>query len=75
MDVGTLSPMRLESIKAGIALVWVGITCASAARLGIDSMSGWGLFAIVAALPPLAMWRLWNDPGQTLSESIDQARR
>ena len=67
--------MKLENIKAGIALVWVGLACATAARLDIGSPSGWTLFAAAAALPPLAMWRLWNDPSPTLSESINQARR
>ena len=70
-----LENMKLENIKAGIALVWVGIASATAATLDIGSASGWTLFAAVAALPPLAMWWLWNDPSPTLSESINRARR
>jgi hypothetical protein len=67
--------MRLENIKAVICVGWVVVTCAGGSMVGIDTASGWALFAAVVCLPPLALWLLWNDPRQTLSESIDQARR
>jgi hypothetical protein len=66
--------MRLQNIKAGIALVWVAIAIAAGSRLEIDTGSARALFAILAVLPPVAMWWLWNDPRPTMSESIDQAR-
>ena len=67
--------MRLENIKTAIALGWVTAACAAAFFVGVGSTSGWALFAIVTPLPPLAMYWLWHEPTQTLSESIDHARR
>jgi hypothetical protein len=67
--------MRLENIKAALAVGWVAVTCSAAFAAGGGTASGWTLLAIAMCLPPLAMWWLWNEPHQTLSQSIDQARR
>ena len=39
------------------------------------SMMGAILLGSLGLLPPLAMLLLWNHPRQTMSESIDEARR
>ena len=39
------------------------------------SVSGWIVLASLALLPHLVMLRLWNDPPQTMSESINEGRR
>ena len=67
--------MQLESIKAIVATVWVSAACAAAIAGNLQSLSGWTVLVGVAVLPPLViLWR-WNHPAQTLSESIQEARR
>jgi hypothetical protein len=41
----------------------------------LDSFSGWAVLTGVAVVPPLVMMWRWNDPRQTMSESIQDARR
>lgn len=67
--------MQLRSIKAIVAMLWVAAVCAAAIAGSVQSVSGWTLLAGVAVVPPLVMMWLWNDPAQTMSESIQQARR
>jgi hypothetical protein len=42
---------------------------------GVTSPSGWTVLTALALLPAGAMLTLWHDPAQTMSESIQQARR
>ena len=67
--------MRLQTIKMTIGAAWVVIAIIVGIVAGVSSSGG--LLALVALglLPPLAMLLLWNDPGQTMSESISKARR
>ena len=67
--------MQLVSIK----LILVMLCVSAAFLIGIagnaDSFSSWTLLAGLAVVPPLIlMWR-WNDPRQTMSESIQEALR
>jgi hypothetical protein len=39
------------------------------------STMGTILLGFLGLLPPLVMLMVWNDPAQTMSESIDEARR
>lgn len=67
--------MKLNSIKALVVAVWVSAVCAAGIAGSVNTLSGWTVLAGVAALSSLVlMWR-WNEPGQTLSESIQEARR
>jgi hypothetical protein len=67
--------MRLKDIKMTLAAVWVVVAIIVGIVAGVSSSGG--LLALVALglLPPLAMLLLWNDPDQTMSESISKARR
>ena len=67
--------MQLRSIKAIVAMLWVSAVCAAAIAGSVQSVSGWTLLAVVAVVPPLVMMWLWDHPAQTMSESIQQARR
>ena len=39
------------------------------------SAANWIALVSFTVIPPIAMWRFWHDPPQTISESIQQARR
>ena len=67
--------MRLKNIKVTIAAAYVVIVVVAGLAWGLTSTSGWIALAALAFLPPAAMLWLWNDPVETLSESIQQARR
>ncbi len=69
------SHMQLKSIKAGLATAWVSAACVAGLAFHLNSVSSWTVLAGVALLPPIVMTWWWNDPPQTLSESIQEARR
>jgi hypothetical protein len=66
--------MELQRIKMSISAVWVVAVLGVAMAVGV---SGVGVAAAAAfgLLPPLALLLLWKDPAQTMSESINKARR
>jgi len=67
--------MQLLSLKAVLATLWVSVALIVGFAGNLHSLSSWTVLAGFALFPPIVMmWRL-NDPGQTLSESIQQARR
>ena len=67
--------MQLLSIKAVLAMLWVSAVSIAGIAGNVDSVSSWTTLAVVAVLPPLVMMWRWNDPGQTMSQSIQEARR
>jgi ABC-type nickel/cobalt efflux system permease component RcnA len=67
--------MKLEYTKAAFAAVWVLATLAVAYASNVTSVSGWVALASLALLPPIAAWRLWRHPRQSISQSIHEARR
>jgi hypothetical protein len=67
--------MQLDSIKATVATVWVSAVCTAGIAGSVKTLSGWTVLAGVAVLPPLVMMWRWNNPGQTISESIQEALR
>jgi hypothetical protein len=66
--------MQLEQIKRTIAIVWM-LTALTVAIVVHPSTMGTILLGSLGLLPPLGMLLLWNHPRQTMSESIDEARR
>lgn len=66
--------MRLEYIKMTISAVWV-LTAMVIAVAVQPSTRGAVVLGCLGLLPPLVLLLLWNDPAQTLSQSIDEARR
>lgn len=64
--------LRVERryVKAMVTVAWLLVV--GAAGLTSSPMSGyaWGVVAVLAVLPPYMMIRIWNDPPQTMSESI-----
>jgi hypothetical protein len=66
--------MQLEHIKMTISALWVVIALVIAVVFR-PSMMGTIFVGALGLLPPLLLMLLWNDPAQTMSESIDEARR
>jgi hypothetical protein len=66
---------RIDLIPHGIPRVPVVSVVVASLALGITSSGGLVALAVFGLLPPLAMWRLWNHPRQTMSESIREGRR
>lgn len=67
--------MQLVSIKAILAMLWVSTVTVVGIAGNLNSVTSWIVLAVVAVAPPLVvMWR-WNDPRQTMSESIQEALR
>ena len=69
-----LTSMELQHIKRAISTLWV-LTAVAIALVANLSGSGWIALASLGLLPPLAILLLWNEPAQTISESIRHARR
>jgi hypothetical protein len=67
--------MQLLSIKRVIAILWVSAMCIIGIAGNLDSFSNWAVLTGFAVVPPLVMMWRWNEPRQTMSESIQQARR
>ena len=67
--------MQLVSIKSIIAMLWVSAASIVGIAGNFDSFSSWTVLAGVAVVPPLVMMWRWNDPRQTMSETIQEARR
>lgn len=71
-----LRPMSLQVIKMSASAAWVLIATVIAIALAVDMSWTKGLMlAGFGLLPPLAILFLWNEPAQTMSESINDARR
>jgi hypothetical protein len=66
--------MRLEHIKMTITGVWI-FTALLISLAVQPSTMGAILLGSLGLLPPLVMSLMWNHPAQTMSESIDEARR
>ena len=67
--------MKLVSIKFGLSLVWVAAVIAVSLATGPHSLANWAALVGLALVPSLLLMWWWNDPGQTMSESIDEARQ
>ena len=66
--------MGLQRIKMIVAASWMAVTLA----LAIVADVSWPLRLAIAALgllPSLGLLLWWNEPAQTMTEAIDEARR
>jgi hypothetical protein len=66
--------MKLQQIKTALAAVWVLSAIVVISSGQVTSMTDRLPVAIFGMLPLLAMWFWWNDPSQTMSESIHRVR-
>ena len=67
--------MKLQQKKAISAALWVIAVCSVGLLAQLTSRSAWVIVAAIAALPPLVVMRYWNDPPQSMSESIQDVLR
>jgi hypothetical protein len=67
--------MRLASIKVAVAAAWILAIAIAGFVSRPHATSNWGAILGVALVPAIAMLWWWNDPPQTLSESIQEGRR
>jgi len=69
-----LQNMELHTIKNTLAASWVALTLILAL---VTQATGPLQLAIaaLAVLPPLALLLLWNEPAQTMTQAIVEARR
>ena len=66
--------MTLPNIKMTVTAVWVLLTLVVAIGSGAAWPFQLGILAI-GLVPALALLLFWNDPAQTMAESIDEVRR
>ena len=67
--------MQLVSIKAIIAMRWVSTVSVVGIAGNLNSVTSWIVLAVVAIVPPLVVMWQWNDPRQTMSETIQEVLR
>ena len=67
--------MTLKNTKLMLAVAYVVLIGGIAIFSGVSSGAGLAAFAALAVLPAGALMVLWNDPPNTLSETIRGARR
>ena len=69
------SVMILRNIKLVVVIAYIVTVAVGAVVSGVTSGAGLIVFAAVALLPSAALLMLWKDPSQTMSETIQAARR
>lgn len=67
--------MQLTPLKTVIAAVWLLAIATLAVFLPTTTISGWAAVLGLGLLPLVLMLRAWNQPTQTMSEVIQEARR
>jgi hypothetical protein len=67
--------MAFTYAREGVAALWILILAVAGLVFGITSLSGWLTLAGLALISLVILQRLWRAPEQTLSQSIDKARR
>ena len=67
--------MELQKIKWTLSAAWVLVAFVVGLVAGVTSSGGLVALTALGLLPPLALLLLWNEPPQTMSESIQQGRR
>jgi hypothetical protein len=66
--------MELQKLKMIVATSWMVVTLAVAVAAQVTWPVQLGIAAL-GLLPPLALLLWWNEPGQTMTEAIDEVRR
>jgi len=71
----TVGIMGFKQMKRAVAVVWVLVAAVIGIVAGVRSTGGLVALASLGLLPPLALMLLWNEPSETMSESIRGGRR
>ena len=71
----TLEIMAFQQIKRTLAGVWVLAAAIVGVAAGVRSSGGLVALAALGLLPPIALMLLWQEPAESMSESIRGGRR
>lgn len=66
--------MDTNRTKIIVAAAWIAAVSVAGIVGDVNSGSSWAVLLAAGALPPIILWR-WREPAQTMSESIQEARR
>jgi hypothetical protein len=66
--------MQLQQIKKAFGVAWV-LGAVLIGLVAVRSTGGLVVLAALGLLPPIALMFLWNEPPETMSESIRGGRR
>jgi uncharacterized membrane protein YhdT len=67
--------MFSENTKMLLLGGWAIAVFLAAIAMGITSVPYWMVVVCVAVVPPVVARKFWHSPEQTISESINDARR
>ena len=67
--------MISENTKTILFAGWPIVVLLVAAMIGVSSILNWVAVACVGIVPPVVVRSFWRVPAQTISESINEARR
>ena len=67
--------MQIHYTKAAFTALWILAVALAAFMSNVPSTSGWIILVALAAIPPAVVWRLWNPPMASMSESIRTAMK
>lgn len=67
--------MQLQQRKAIAAGAWILAITAIGIVANLTSLSSRAVVALVALIPPVVLWRFWDVPAQSMSESIRKVLR
>jgi hypothetical protein len=67
--------MQQTYVRTAAASTWVLATLAAGWAAGANSVTGWGMIGLLAAGPSVYLLRWRNEPEQTMSAAIQEARR
>jgi hypothetical protein len=67
--------MTKEDAKVALTGIWILAIVAIAYGGNTTSTSSWIALVSLTLIPPMAIWRFWNDPQGSMSESMQEARR
>jgi hypothetical protein len=62
--------MKILQIKKIFAAVWLAGAIVIGLVIGAGTPGALALLAAFGLLPPVALWFLWNEPQETMSQSI-----
>jgi hypothetical protein len=74
-DNARVGRMPLQYTKLTVAFLWVVAAIVVGLAADVRSAGALMVLAAIGLLPPLVMMLLWNEPAESLAESIRQGRR
>jgi hypothetical protein len=67
--------MQTDHLKSALMVTWILTVGILGYLSGTTSLAAWTALGIVSLTFPIVMMKLWRVPAQSMSESIQEARR